>query len=206
MKIKNQNNKPRRLTLRGWAALDDLRREIEDQSREGNWYRVPGLIFNIIELSCEVDKDMFWMDAIELFRETVSLNSPTKDFPILRAGGKSEPMPWEYPGRSWYFWLHLFASRYGWSEEEIGAMDIDSAIGLYQESQVEDQLRDEFSWGLSEVSYSYDKTTKKSKLVRLPRPTWMTRLVEKKKKAKKLPTLSTHMPAGEIVKLTPDEE
>lgn len=206
MIMKKTNSKPRRLTLRGWAALDDLRRSIEEEAGEGNWYKIPSLIFQAIELSCEIEREMFWMDAVELFRETISENTPTKDFPILRSKDKSEAMPWEYPGRSWFFWLNLFASHYGWSEPEVGELDIDTAIGLFQEIQVDNQLRDEFNWGLSENAYSYDKTTKKSKLIKLPRPPWMTRLVEKKKKVKKMPTLSVSMPAGEIVKLTPDEE
>lgn len=197
---------PRRLTLRGWAALDDLRREIEEEGSEGRWENIPPLIFKVIQLSFKPNKNIFWLDTVELFRKTVDLNAPIKDFPILRARDKSDPEPWEYVGRSWYFWVNLLASNYGWSEEQIGALDIDTAIGLYQEIQVNNQLKDEFQWGLSETSYSYDKTTKKSRLTRMPRPRWMTRAVEKKKTVKKTKIPSVSMPIGVIEKLTPDED
>lgn len=121
-----------------------------------------------------------WYEVISAYSEVVILNSPTIKFPVLFGEeSKNEKMPWEYTGRSWYFWLHLFASNYGWSEEHIGELDIDTAIGLYQEILLGDQLDREWHYGLSEVAYQYNSGTKKNEYKPLDRPTWMLPMAPK---------------------------
>jgi hypothetical protein len=50
---------------------------------------------------------------------------------------------------------------------------VEDALSKIQEIIVEDQLEKEFFYGLSEVAYHYDKSTKTSKFVPMPRPHWM---------------------------------
>jgi hypothetical protein len=135
-----------------------------------------------------------------VYAEAVQINAPSFDFPILQpsTGGKdNKKAPWEYNGRAWYFWLNLFAGRYGWSEIAISVMDIDTAIGLYQEIILDDQLKNEFVYGLSEIAYPYNQSTKKQEFRPMPRPEWMKPLIPKQ-----LPIIKMRkdmLPMGNIV-------
>lgn len=200
MKMNNLENKPRRLTLKSWATMDDFRRSIEAATKEGNWSAVPDLIFQLVETANDnVDRDSFWIEIAQLYNETLSANQPTKNFPILNTREKSKKLPWEYSGRGWYFWLHVFAINYGWDESYIAEMDIDDAVGLYQEILIDNQLDQEWEWGLSEVAYGYDKVTKKSKFNSLPRPDWMRGITPEKKAVKKIRMPKRMMPQGEVL-------
>jgi hypothetical protein len=198
---KKSRLEPSRLSLRGWAALEDLRRSIDSAAEEGEWSVVPELIFQSIELCCEVDRDSDWMEVAATYNQILQLNLPTKKFPMLTSKDKGKPMPWEYPGRSWYFWLNVLAKSYGWSAEEIGEMDVDDAIGLYQEIVIDDQLENEWQWGLSEMSYEYNNSTKKSHFKPLPRPDWMKGVVGKPKPVPKIKMPVRMMPVGNIFNL-----
>jgi hypothetical protein len=205
MKIKKPNNKIRRLTLKGWAAIGDLSKNIQSTTNNKDWNRVSELIFQVIEIgSNKVDKNLAWMDVVKIYNQIFELNRPTKDFPILTSKSKGKPLPWEYDGRGWYFWLNLFAENYGWSEEQVSNLDIDSAIGLYQEIIINEQLRNEWEWGLSEISYEYNKSTKKSHFKPLPRPDWMRPMVSAAEPVKKTKFPVSMIPAGLVVNL--DEE
>lgn len=200
----------KRLNLYGWAKLDSLQRQMKIKAEEGDAQAVADLIFQTIKLvdnrNC---KKMFWLDAINLLSEIQYANLPSKNFPMLsvKKKEKGDPLPWEYEGRSWYFWLNIFSTNYGWSEKQIMELDIDSAIGLYQEILIEEQLRQEWEWGLSEVSYSYDKNTKKSKFNKLPRPDWMLPIAPKvRKPVKKTKILRAFMPQGSVVSLMGGED
>ena len=199
----------KRLNLYGWAQLDNLQRQLKAKAGQGDTQAVADIIFQVIKL---VDNrnylKSFWLDVVKLLSETQYANLPSKDFPMLSGKKKeeSDPLPWEYEGRSWYFWLNLFSANYGWDEKQIRELDVDSAIGLYQEILIEEQLKQEWEWGLSEVSYSYDKNTKKSKFNKLPRPDWMLPIAPKvRKPVKKIKILRAFMPQGNVVSLMEDE-
>jgi hypothetical protein len=198
----------KRLNLYSWAQLDNLQRQLNDKA--GNPFAVAEIVFQIIKLVDNRDyHKKFWLDVVKLLSEIQHANLPTKSFPMLSGKKKedSDPLPWEYEGRAWYFWLNLFSANYGWGEEQIKQMDIDSAIGLYQEILIEEQLGQEWEWGLSDVSYSYDKNTKKSKFNKLPRPDWMLPIAPKvKKPVKKTKMLRTMLPQGLVVQLDGDDE
>lgn len=198
----NKNLEPSRLTLRGWATLEDLQKSISTAAEVEDWSKVSALILETVELSCGgFDRNMFWKDVAEAYTVALQLNSPTRKFPIMTSKEKGKTMPWEYEGRSWYFWLNTFAKAYGWSPEEIGNLEIDDAIGLYQEIAIDHQLDNEWDWGLSEMSYEYNKSTKKSHFKPLPRPDWMKGIVDKAKPVRKTRILAKMMPMGEIINL-----
>lgn len=199
--MKKKQVNPRRLTLRGWAAIDDLRRDIEKASRENDWSAVPEFIFKTVELCGEVDRNSDWQIVAELYTKIVELNQPTKKFPVLTTREKGKEMPWEYSGRSWYFWLNLFAKNYGWDMDKIGEMDIDDAIGLFQEIQIDSQMQQEWEYGLSELAYPYNPSTKKSHFKALPRPDWMKPIMGKSVPVKERKIHRDAMPAGTIINL-----
>lgn len=196
--MKNKKLIPRRLPLRGWAAIDNIRRKIEDSV----WSAVPSLVHQIIELTTgHKPNNDFWLDDMKLFVKSLEMNMPTKKFPILETKEKSDPMPWEYPERSWYFWENLFASHYGWEEKVIAELDIDTCIGLYQEIIIDQQLGQEWQASLSEVSYTYDKSSKTSRLQKLPRPNWMLRTAGEAKPIKTFMMPAIAAPMGVVINL-----
>jgi hypothetical protein len=198
MKMKSTPN-IRRLTLKGWAAIDDLGKSIVSAYQDGECVRVAEIVFQTIEMCVdEFDRDSFWMDAVELYNKVLDANRPTKNFPILSSKAKGNPLPWEYNGRSWYFWLNMFGEKYGWEADAVGALDIDDAIGLYQEIEIDDQIEKEWQYGLSEISYEYDKNTKKSKFRPLPRPDWMKPVAPKPQPVKKIKLPAAMIPVGVV--------
>ncbi len=105
------------------------------------------------------------------------------ELPILNVrmeDGRREVPEWGYRGRFWYFYSHLLASAYGWSAEYIAKMRVKDALAYIQEILAQEQMRREFEWSTSENAYAYDKNSKTSRFVPLPRPTWMTVVAEKK--------------------------
>lgn len=195
---------PNRLPLKGWAILDDLKKQIKDSAN-------PDITCNLILESIELAiterpnwDEVFWMDASELFIGASTVNQPTIKFPILTSKAKGDELPWEYPGRSWFFWLNVFAKQYGWDESAIAALDIDTAIALYQEITVDEQTGREWQWGMSENAYSYNASTKKSKFVPLERPDWMA-VAAKPRKVKKIKIRADMLPSGNVISLDLDE-
>ena len=168
-------------------------------------------IFNFIKL-CGVRGNLRkkpWYKVVELFAMGQVENLPRVKFPILSGSSEEESAaPWEYFGRDWYWWVNLLASSYGWTVDEIAKLDIDDAIGLYQETEVADQMEKEWEHRLSELAYEYVPATKKSKYVPLPRPKWMQMKKEnyKPKKPKKIKILRSMMPQGFILNLDEEEQ
>lgn len=174
-----------RLGLKGWTVLEGLRKKMDEaiSKKDFNGYFLATVQF--IEMASISIPEINWVGApwnevISAYSEVVRLNSPTIKFPILSGDGEeSKPLPWEYEGRSWYFWLNLFALNYGWHEKEIAEMDVDTAIGLYQEITIYEQFDKEWTWGLSEVAYPYNSSTKTQNFKPLDRPNWMKPIIPK---------------------------
>jgi len=192
-----------RLPLRGWARLEGIKRKLDEalEVKSIDTY-FDGLVAFIEEVShgSGVDWETVpWLEFLDVYNRAIVLNSPNLKFPMLEGASEGDKsLPWEYDGRSWYFWYNLFAKNYGWTEDVVGAMDIDDAIGLYQEILIDQQLDHEWEWGLTEIAYPYDSNTKKSKFSPLPRPNWMKPNVV----PKVLPVVrmkASHLPMGNIV-------
>lgn len=190
-----------RLKLRDWSKLDTIRRKIETAAEEKRWAVIPDFIFEAIELCRESFKENTpWMKVAEAYSESLKVNYPRIKFPFLSSKEKGKDLPWDYPERTWYFWVNLLAGHYGWTQEYIGELDLDDALGLYEEILVNQQMKQEWEWGLSEIAYPYEKATKKQKFRPLSRPDWMIQ-TSKSKPVKTIKIPKSAMPVGNIVNL-----
>jgi hypothetical protein len=194
----------RRLLLRGWSELEELKQAMDDAISKKDFNEYFSKCVHFTEMasvqSVEWDK-LPWWEFLTAYAEIVKLNVPTKNFPILtesKQGKDIKKLPWEYPGRGWYFWLNLFASNYGWDEMPIAEMDIDTAIGLYQEIVMDEQFQREFQWGMSEIAYPYNTSTKTQNYKPLERPTWMLPLAPKHNPVVKM--RKDMLPVGNIIR------
>lgn len=122
--------------------------------------------------------------------------SPKIQLPITTPSDEHhKDSPWDYDHRTWHLYSHMLAKAYGWSLEYISCLNVEEALAKIEEILVDEQLEKEFYYGLSEAAYSYDKNTKTSKFVPLPRPNWMQ---EKPKEIKKIPIPVSMLPVGVV--------
>lgn len=166
-----------RLTLRSWLEFERIQKAIQQAVADHMVDEYERQIHCLIATACAIpveDLDgLPWFEAVTAMALLNQLNR-IHDLPLLRHPEKDSDVPWDYPERSWYWWLHLFAKHYGWEKSQVEALDIDEALALLQEILVEEQLEREWEWSLSEVAYPYNPTTKKAPYKPLPRPAWMT--------------------------------
>lgn len=199
-----------RLDLKGWTELNELRERMEDATSNKDTFAYSELCVQFIEVALfPLDERIEWnkvpwTEVVELFSLVAQENSPKIKFPILlESKNNKEKLPWEYRGRVWYFWLNLFARAYGWNGDIVSKLDIDTAIGLFQEIQIDNQLDREFHWGLSEISYPYNSSTKKSEYRPMERPDWMKPVVQEPKRVK---IRRDMMPVGNVLNLDEEEQ
>lgn len=173
-----------RKLLRAWLELEELRAKTLEAAEKKDYPGVASGVtaYIISAASCTSYQPGAWFDVVKDWENAIRVNLPEHPFPLLKSREKNEKMPWEYPGRTWYYWLHVFSTAYGWDEAQIGALDIDTAIGLLQEILISEQQRKEWEWSLTEIAYPYNETTKKSEFHPLPRPDWMKKIVPRPKK------------------------
>lgn len=200
--IGGENYDVERSTLRQWLQLEDVINRI----KEGRSIALDIYSYLSIVLGEDIDYSKIpWYETAKAFTDAVSINVTRYNFPILRMGTSEVDFPWDYEGRSFYAWVHLFADNYGWDIEYISNLDIDDAVALVQEISVEDQLHKEWEWSLSERSIKWDKKGKGT-FQPLGRPDWMQlpsqQLIDKTEKLK-VPV--SMIPAGIVTKLGADE-
>jgi len=195
-----------RLNLKGWTSLDRFRKDMEDAISTSDFGKYFLAIVQFIEIASFSSKPIkwdkvAWFEVLDVYSKAVELNKPTIDFPVLHGNEKTnDKLPWEYDGRTWYFWLNLFSKNYGWNENQIEHLDLDTALGLYQEILIDEQFKREWEYGITEVAYPYNSSTKKSEFKPLERPSWMKPLIPKQLPIVKI--RSDMMPQGNIVDLS----
>ena len=186
-----------RKLLKEWLALEEIRAKIIGAADTGLYSEVASGIRAYVSAASSVEyKDTVWFETLQNFENALSANLPIHPFPLLKSKEKGKVMPWEYEGRTWYYWLHIFSRWYGWTEEQIANLDIDTAIGLLQEILISEQMEHEWNWSLTEIAYPYNKSTKKSEFKELPRPDWMQKIVPK---PEKIMMRADSFPLGNIV-------
>jgi hypothetical protein len=198
----------KRLNLKEWTVLEENKVVMQEAVKRKDFHGIFDTVSSCISTASNAKvewENKSWFEMLQAYGEAISINSPTKPFPILTSthDAKEEKLPWEYSGRIWYFWVNLFGNRYGWTKEQIEILDIDDAIGLYQETLIDDQLEKEWEWvGYGEVAFQYDTSTKKSNFKPLERPQWMVGIAEKPKMVK---ILKTMLPMGNVVEMKNDK-
>lgn len=181
-----------------WMDLENLKEKIL-QSVEDNT-DFPEQLFSYLHIATGVPWAWYqmgdWNLLVQLFYVCVS-KSPKVELPITSpTGEKSKDESWEYEGRTWHLYSHLLAKSYGWNLEYIAKLPVLEVLSKIQEIIVEDQLDKEFVYSLSEIAYAYDKNTKTSKFVPLPRPHWMR---TKAQPIKKFVLPKAMLPMGNVI-------
>jgi len=189
----------RRIRFKLWVELESIKTKISNSTE------LPNVIIDYILLASYYPawyiENLSWRRVIALYYKISDKCYPALSLPLLtpaRKEKKRKIMSWEYEERSWYMYAHRFAGKYGWSLKVIANLNVETALALLQEILLEEQLDNEFVWGMSEIAYVYDKNTKKSKFQPLARPSWMWEVAPKIPKIKIKKSL---VPVGMVVNL-----
>ena len=184
-----------RAKLRLWFELEDARTKLNEAAGRGDTKAVSlSLCSYLSAASCEnieLFQEANWEEVAIAFAEINFLNTPQLHLPLFDYQDKAETntVSWEYEGRTWYLWVHTLAKAYGWTDEYISALEIETGLALIQETVIDDQLNKEWEWSLTELAYPYDKGSKTSRFNPLPRPDWMGGIAKMPKKTKILKSM-----------------
>ena len=197
-----------RSKLRAWLVLEDLYSNIIEAAELGNRTDFVSSMYSYVSAALFIPtEDMQsypWYEVTRAFRNIFAVNIPSFDFPLLRKKIQKEvnkKIEWEYPGRTWFVWLHLLSKEYGWDIEYIENLDLDDGVALLQEILLDAQLEKEWTWSISEIAYSSDPTTHTTKFIPLERPEWMK---PTPKPAKKVKIKASELPVGLVLKWDTD--
>ena len=184
--------------LKKWILLEAQKEKIIKAVEGGNDF--PSELFSYLSTALGVSYKRYeqadWMLLVDAFYLCIS-KSPVLDLPITtKSNETSKEDSWDYPARTWHLYSHLLAKTYGWTLEYISMLHVEEALSKIQEIIVDDQLNREFEYGLSEVAYQYDKNTRTSRFVPLPRPHWMRAKIQP---VQKMIIPKSMMPVGNVV-------
>lgn len=184
--------------FRKWLQLESLKEKIIKAVRDGADF--PTSLFHYLDTALPINHKFYWkadwIKIVELFYALLS-NSPKIELPITApAEQKDKEEPWNYDGRLWHMYSHLIAKSYGWTLETISQLRPVDALAKIQEILTDEQLDREFYYGLSEVAYAYDKGSKKSRYVPMPRPHWMRPAI---KPIEKILIPASMLPMGNVI-------
>ncbi len=192
-------------TFKLWLQLENLKEKLLKAVREGTEF--PKLLFSYLETALKFNSKYYeqadWTRIIELFYVVLS-KSPKLELPITSPTNEQhKEESWNYEGRIWHLYSHMLSKSYSWSLEYISQLQVREALAKIQEIITDEQLDREFYYGLSEVAYSYDKGSKKSKYNPMPRPHWMR---PKIKPVEKIILPASMFPVGNVnMDSIPDE-
>lgn len=178
-----------------WLELEQHKEKILKATEDGD---LPNCLLRFLSVAFwGIESKWFeladWERIISAFYVVLS-KSPKVQLPITSpTDEKSKEESWDYDNRTWHVYSHILSKNYGWTLEYISRLHVVEALAKIQEIMVDEQLEREFYYGLSEVAYSYDKNTKKSKFVPMPRPHWMR---PKMKEIKKVIIPASLLPVG----------
>lgn len=113
------------------------------------------------------------------FLRLVELNNIRMDLPIFSETQERTEKAYEYSGRFIATWISRLARMYGWSPEQILNLFPEEAACYIQEAEIQDFNEKEFIYRLSDMAYTYDKGTKRSRYIPLKKPGWMVAPKEK---------------------------
>ena len=188
--------------LKLWLELGTIHEQITEAVEHKHFAKLAELIVDYVSTAFAISNidELPWEEVVDAFVKIVNTNALDFEIPLLLIKLKSEStIPWDYPGRNWYFWSSLMARDFGWSLETIAELEVECAVKILQEILVHEQLHKEWEWALSERSISYDSNTKKSKFNPLERPDWMRYMTKPvKKKVVQIPP--EMLPIGNVIR------
>lgn len=144
------------------------------------------------------------IETITAYAELLLLNHIDGSLPFMDGGGeKSDPPPYDYPGRVWAVWVHMLASRYGWTRDYIFSLSPEEVICYVQEIMLSEATELDVQRSLSELSYKYDPNSKTSRFIPTPRPAWMMEPTGDAAREKRPRRLNKSMlPVGKVIDLS----
>lgn len=150
-------------------------------------------------------KDWSTFDIMESFFKLRELNLLKCQLPFMlsqdidndKKDKEEKEVPYSYKGRIWTTWIHKLADAYGWTADYILNLYPEQVICFIQEIDLQKYYEGEEIRVLSELSYSYDKTTKKYTYVPNVMPGWMS----PKKKVNTVRVNKKMIPVGIITDL-----
>jgi len=167
----------------------------EDESFPEKVYSYLSVAFDIPVKKLE-KKD--WQKTLLDMTEAMRNFAPDSSLPLLQGSPQKEkPADWDYEDRAWAYHSHVLAKAYGWTLEYIAELGVNEALAHLQEILVDEQLEDEFMYGLSEVAYPYNKSTKKSEFKPMKRPYFMRPSISSA--IKKVRIRKDMLPQGRII-------
>lgn len=178
LQLKGKSYTPVRFKLRKWLEYEKSQEAILSAVADHKVEQFSRLLYRLVSTALNISEDVSdapWFEIVQAYSTITNINR-AKEIPMLKSDPtkpKDKDAPWEYDGRDWFWWVNLFAKNYGWTVPIIEEMDIDDSVSLLQEILVDEQLKQEWEWQLSETGWEYDETIKKSKLRPLDRPAWM---------------------------------
>lgn len=196
--------------LKQWVHLEELRNKVIHATEVSNSTEFLENYYSLISVALGIPVqelyDATWYDLAIAYLSICELQLSKYEFPMLYVKSKPGAVDWEYPGRTWFIWVHTLSKTYGWSIEYISELDPDDAIALLHEILSDEYYAKEWQWGLSEVAYSYDSNTKSSKYKGLPKPEWMKVRTNKEVELPKVKIKKSMLPSGVVVHWKEDED
>lgn len=172
-------------------VLSEIHKRLDEALEDPEHQTVWGLLRHYFELATgfEVDCVGDFAQFAQALLLLWTLNSLFVPPPFLKGpqdlDKPERSLPWDYEGRATFLMVHVLARTYGWSLDQVVNLEPEVGLALVNEILVDEQLQQEWDYGLSEVARVYNPTTKRSHFKPLPRPPWM---------AHSLGTLKTKIP------------
>lgn len=161
--------------FRKWILLENKKTDILKATEDESF---PEKVYSYLSVAVDSpikkleNKD--WQNTLLAMTDAMQRFAPDSSLPLLQGSPKNEkPADWDYEDRAWAYHSHVLSKAYGWTLEYIADLEVNEALAHLQEIYVDEQLEQEFEYGLSEVAYQYEKSTKTSKFVPMKRPYFM---------------------------------
>lgn len=163
-----------KLSFRKWLTLEEAKKKIQSATESGEF---PDKVFDCLSvaLSQPANEKEAWENSVLSLSRVLKDTVPNQSLPLIKDAPteSGKPASWDYDGRGWFLWANMLCKAYGWTLEYVAELDFNDALALIQEILTDEQLEKEFYYGLSEVAYPFNKSTKKSIFKPMPRPYWM---------------------------------
>lgn len=174
--------------FRRWITLEEQKNRILKAVEESNDSfpdELLGFLSTALYLPVRFFERASWIKIVQAFYFALPMTACQFKLPIFEPSkDKTKSEAWDYENREWHTYVHLLAGKYGWSIEYISNLRLKDALAGIQEILIDEQLRDEFLWTMSERSSYYDSHTKTAKANPLPRPHWMNKHIDPKSDAR----------------------